>query len=413
MTEQEKAAHDALVNEFKAMIADAQKNQVNASDLEALKSKLSEFEAKESVSKEEFEAVKKVASDLETIVKALKEEGSKNDKPQSSVRKALEANKAKLTALKEGSKGDAKSNEFSFKVVATMLEADNISGGNVPVEQRIAGFNTIASRRTVLFDLFTRGTASSNIISWVYQANKDGAAGGTEEGETKNQIDFDLVVASQPLVKRTAYIKVSTEMLDDIDFIESEIRNELMREVMKDLELTAYSGNGTAPALNGVYTVATTFAAGTFAGTVDNANEVDVLAVAINQILIANQPMPNYILMHPSDVTKLKLVKLSSSDKRYIDRLMIVAGTLNMDGVPILPTTLVSVGTFLMGSFDLATMYTRGDVQIEIGLDGNDFTKNLRTIIAEVRAALVVKNNDRTAFVKGTFSTAKTALETT
>lgn len=412
MTQEEKAAHDALITEFKAMIAEAQKEKVDAKDLAALKSKLEEFETKESVSKEEFEAVKKVASDLEAVVKALKEE-EKEEKTESSIKTALKANLAKLKALKDGSKGDAKANEFSFKTVGTMLESGNISGGNVPVEQRIAGLNTIASRRVLLMDLFTRGTASSNIISWVYQNAKDGAAGGTDEGASKNQIDFDLVVASQPLVKRTAYIKVSTEMLDDIDFIESEIRNELMREVMKDLESTAYSGNGTAPALNGVYTVATTFAAGTFAGTVDNANEVNVLAVAMNQILIANQPMPNYILMHPSDVTALKLVKLSTTDKRYIDRLMIVGSTLLMDGVAILPTTLVTAGTFLMGSFDLATLYTKGDIQIEIGLDGNDFTKNLRTIIAEVRAALVVKNNDRTAFVKGTFSTAKTALETT
>ena len=84
-------------------------------------------------------------------------------------------------------------------------------------------------------------------------------------------------------------------MLDDIDFIESEIRNELMRELMLDVESTAYSGNGTAPALNGIRTVATAFAAGTFAGTVDNTNSADVLRVAINQIAIANQEAPNAV----------------------------------------------------------------------------------------------------------------------
>ena len=63
-----------------------------------------------------------------------------------------------------------------------MLESTNISGGNVPVEQRLAGLNTVASRRVRLMDIMAAGTASSNIISWVYQANKDGAAGGTVEG---------------------------------------------------------------------------------------------------------------------------------------------------------------------------------------------------------------------------------------
>ncbi len=84
-----------------------------------------------------------------------------------------------------------------------------------------------------------------------------------------------------------------------------------------------------------------------------------------------------------------------------------------MDGVPIIPTTLVTAGTFLMGSFDMATLYEKGGIMVEVGLDADDFTRNLRTIRAEWRGALVTKNNDRTAFVKGTFSTAKTALETT
>ena len=93
----------------------------------------------------------------------------------------------------------------------------------------------------------------------------------------KNQIDFDLVVASETVVKRTAFIKVSDEMVDDISFMASEINNELMRELLKDVENQVYQGNGVAPNMNGIRTVATAFAAGSFAGTVDNANIVDVL----------------------------------------------------------------------------------------------------------------------------------------
>ena len=407
----EKAAHDALIAAFKTQIAEAVANKVDATVIEALKANITKLENKEVVTKEEHDALKTALIEVQNIVNAMKETGvEKND--GSSIRKALMANIDKLRALKDGGKGDAEKNQFTIKVVGTMLESVNISGGNVPVEQRIGGLNVIASRRVRLFELFTKAVASSNIISWVYQAGKEGAAGGTAEGATKNQIDFDLVVASQVLVKRTAYIKVSTEMLDDVDFIESEIKNELMREVMKDLELTSYSGNGTPPALNGVRTVATAFAAGDFALTIDNANQVDVLAVAMNQIAIADQPTATAILMHPTDVTKLKVAKVSSSDKRYVERLQMIGGSLSMDGVPIIPLTLITVGTYLVGAFDLATMYTKGDLSIEIGLDGSDFTKNLRTILAEVRAALVVKNNDRTAFVKGTFATDMAALET-
>ena len=322
------------------------------------------------------------------------------------LRTALETNKAKLSALK-----DDKNAEFTMEVkaVGTMLESANISGGNVPVEQRIPGFNIIPSRRVRLMDLVARGSATSNIISWVYQSGKEGAAGGTAEGAIKNQIDFDLVVASQTVVKRTAFIKVSTEMLDDIDFIETEINNELLRELDKDIELTAYSGNNTPPNMNGVHTTATAFSAGVFAGAVDNANNVDVIEVALNQIDIAEQEPANAVLMHPSDVTALRLIKLSATDKRYLFE----DGKSSINGVPIIKTTLVTQGTYLVGAFNMATLYSKGSIKITVGLDADDFTKNLRTILAEYRGAMVVKNNDRTAFIKGVFATDAAVLETT
>jgi hypothetical protein len=185
-----------------------------------------------------------------------------------------------------------------------------------------------------------------------------------------------------------------------------------MRLLMLDVENTAYSGNGTAPNLNGIRTVATAFAAGTFAATVDNANSADVLVVAMNQIAIANQEAPNAIMMHPSDIAALKLMKVSATDKRYVDRLLYIGMDLTLDGVPMIGSTLVTAGTYLVGNFDLSVLYQKQGVMINIGLDGNDWTKNMRTIIAEWRGALVTKNNNRTAFVKGTFSTDIAALET-
>jgi len=399
-------------DEARKALEDAVAKSASKEDIESLKTELANAQ------KEQMISLNKTLKEYGLAIEKLNKNNSERSLTSnaSSVKEALnsEENKAKLAALKGLNKGNAEQSGITFEIKAagTMLESTNISGGNVPVEQRIAGLNLIATRRVRLMDLFAKGAASSNIISWVYQANRDGSAGGTAEGDTKNQVDFDLVVASQAVVKRTAFIKVSTEMLDDIDFIQSEINNELMRLLMLDVESTSYSGNGTAPNMNGIRTVATAFAAGTFAGTVDNANEADVLTVAMNQIALANQEAPNAILMNPSDITKLKLYKVSATDRRYIDRLMFIGETLTLDGVPMIATTLVTAGTYLVGNFNMSTLYQKEAVTINMGLDGNDWTKNLRTIIAEWRGALVTKNNNRNAFVKGTFSTDIAALET-
>ena len=286
--------------------------------------------------------------------------------------------------------------------------------GQVPQAFRIAGINDVPSRTVTLLGIVSGGTIGSNLVEWVYQANKDGSAGPTAEGSAKNQIDFDLLVGSQKVEKTTAYITVTDEMLDDVDFIESAINNELTKELLKAVEAGVYSGSGVSPQMNGISTVATAFAAAPFANAIDNANEVDVLTVAINQIMIAQEgsAIPNYILMHPSDVTALKMVKVSSTDKRYVERLAMVGGELSLDGTPIIPTTLVTQGDYLVGDFSKASVLTKQSVSIEVGYNADNFVKNYKTIRAEWRGVTFVKNNDRTAFVKGDFATDKAALET-
>lgn len=405
---------DGMTAEKKAGIY----NELNEANSEAFKTLSEKTEANE---KEIAEATKQLVAiqseQMKSLNDSLKAQGiaikkltsaEKSSMPKYDVRKSLSDNLEKLEAMKTSRSAEG----VTFKAVGTMLISSNVSGGNVPVEQRIEGLNTIASRQVRLLDVVSRGTASSNVISWVYQANKEGAAGGTAEGALKNQIDFDLVVASENVKKRTAFIKISEEMLGDIDFMASEVNNELMRELLKDVENQVYQGDGTGANLNGIKTVATAFAAGSFANAVDNANEVDVLTVAADQIAIANQDMPNYIFMHPSDITALKMVKVSSTDKRYVERLAMVAGALSLDGIPIIGSTLVAQGEYLIGNFGMATVYDRGNVSIEVGRDSDDFTKNLVTILAEWRGAVVVKTNDRTAFVTGVFATDKAALET-
>ena len=136
------------------------------------------------------------------------------------------------------------------------------------------------------------------------------------------------------------------------------------------------------------------------------------MRAAVNQILIADQPAPNAILMHPSDLTSLLFEKVDSTDKRYIMALQEIASNRTLDGIPIVTTTLVTVDDYLVGSFDMATVYQKGAPSIEVGRDSDDFTKNLVTILIEWRGAVVVKNNDRTAFVEGDFTTDAAALET-
>jgi hypothetical protein len=388
--------------ELKSLVEKGQEDNVEA--IKSLKEEMAEN------SKLQMKSLNETMKQYGLMIKKLSEQEKIDGAGVvDSVQKGLASNKESLLTIKSR---EDKTASMSFKAAGTMLISTNVSGGNVPVEQRLAGMDAIASRRIRFLDVVTRGTAESNVISWVSQINKDGAAGGTLEGNLKNQIDFDLIVVSESVKKRTVYIKVSDEMVDDISFMQAEINNELMRELLKDVENQVYQGDNVGVNLNGIKTVATPFAAGTFAGTVDNANDADVLTVAMNQIQVAEQDDANYAFVHPNTITALKLIKTSTTDRRYIDRLAMVAGQLSLDGVSLVPTTLVTDGEYLIGNFAAATVYDKGQININVGRENDDFTKNLVTILAEWRGLCLVKTNRRPAFVTGVFTVDKGLLET-
>lgn len=388
-------ASTALKTEIEGLIAEAKSAAVSDAQelITKLEGRLADLEVKEAKgNKMENETKGKSFGDL--LVKAWNDNQDK---------------------IKQVAEGNLNSVKFEVKAAGTMLQSTNIVSGDIPQTDRLAGFGAVPSRRVRLLDVMSQRGTISDKIDWVYQTNKDGAAGQTAEGDVKNQIDFDFDVASEAVKKTTAFIKVSDEMLADNPFASGAINDELRKELLKAVEAGAYNGNGAGANLRGIVTVASSFAADAeLANQVDEANEVDVLVNAALQIEIAQEgdAAPSHIFVHPSMLAKLKTTKLSSTDKRYVDRLMIVGQTLLLDGIPIIATTLVDRGDFLIGDFSKALLVQREGLRIDIGYSNDDFTRNLRTIRAEWRGAVVVPTNSRSAFVAGDFTTAKAALET-
>jgi HK97 family phage major capsid protein len=393
-------------------------------ELEARVKSLEEEKNTEAYEKLSAEVKSLKESKIESLENALKMQGvviekiksgelagSKVNAIEGTIEKALAANADNFKQIKNGR------HDFSFeldvKAVGDMTFANNLSGGDMPQAQRLEGINNIAEREARIYARIPKLTTAGNTIDWVYETLQEGAAAGTAEGSAKNQIDNNFVVTSVSLLKQTAYFKVSTEMLDDVSFMATWLRNKLIVRLFLRVDSQVLVGDGTGTNLNGIVTQATAFAAGSFALAVDSANDVDSLVVAANQIRTANHNGALTIVMHPDDVTALKLVKLTSTDKRYVERLMMVGSSLSMDGIPIIETTAMTQGDFLIGEFGKALVAEKGGIMVEVGLDGSDFVNNMRTILGEWRGEVIIENNDTTAFVTGTFATTNAALETT
>ncbi|MHC5059124.1 MAG: hypothetical protein ACYTKD_31100, partial [Planctomycetota bacterium] len=87
-------------------------------------------------------------------------------------------------------------------------------------------------------------------------------------------------------------------------------------------------------------------------------------------------------------------------------------GSTIMGDIPIIANNGVPADTFLVMDGGKPTIFDKQSIRVDVGLDGNDFTNNFVTILAEWRGAQRVKGNDVPALVTGTFTAAKAALET-
>tara|TARA_B110000902_G_scaffold98505_1_gene116517 strand:- start:1681 stop:2943 length:1263 start_codon:yes stop_codon:yes gene_type:complete len=320
----------------------------------------------------------------------------------------LKVNEEKLIAMKNG---DSKTNiRMTMKAVGDMTIGGSTTG-QLPQAERESGITRIVRRNPFILDLVNVGSITSNLWEWVQQANAEGAPAMTAEGAAKAQVDFELVLASAAVRKVTAYIKVSKEMLDDIALMESEINQELAERINLTIDAQLLSGDGTGQNLTGILANAVAFVPGSFA--TGQGNEVvapinaDVLRVAINQISIALF-QPNYIVMHPSDVTAMDLAK--SVDGHYVLPPFSTSANTIVKGIPIIANTGVTEGDYLVGDFSKAGVRFREGLTFDVGYENDDFTKNFVTILAEARLVQRVKSNHYPAFVKGDFATDKAAI---
>lgn len=373
----------------------------------------------ESVSKAELIEVLSQVKDLETKgqevskLKASVEEltlqvldlatkGDTNNVPES-IGTLLNEKAEELKAMKERSGASV---QIQLKAVGTMALSTNITG-QIPQADREAGITRIVRRNPFILELVNVGTIMSNVWEWVEQKNVEGGSAMTAEGALKSQTDFDLVVASANVKKVTAYIKVTKEMLDDVELMRSEIDQELTELINLKIDEQLLNGSGATVNLTGIVTNATAYSAGAFALAIPTPTNYDVLATAINQVRV-NLFEPTYIVLHPTDVTRMKLSK--GNDGHYIlPPFTSVDGT-TVEGIRVVANVGVAIDKFLVGDFTKSGVRFKEGLTINVGYENDDFTKNLVTILAEARLVQRVKSNHYGAFVYGDFSDAITAL---
>lgn len=315
---------------------------------------------------------------------------------------------------------------FELKNAVT-VGVDNTVGAVGSASHFLATFNTgiispIRQRITSYLNRVSVGALSINkpYGMWVEELDEQGTPIFIGEGDAKTQISVRYEEREKKAKKIAVYSKVTTEMLKYLPQFVSFLQNNMMRRVDVATEQQLINGNDTGDNLAGVLGYASAYTGGDMAGTVDatTITDWDVILGLISQAEKANG-IVNGIYIKGGKLDAMLANK--TTDGQYILPAGVTVnaqGQVNAWGVPLIKTqaTLTYGGStfdFFGGDLSVINVGFTGNMTIQVGLDGNDFTNNKKTILVEQELVQFVSANDTPVLVKGDFASAKTLLSAT
>jgi HK97 family phage major capsid protein len=359
-------------------------------------------------------------------LKSLTEKSAEIEKAIAKFEGRLEAMSEKAVATREIAPktiGQAvrKSLKDNHKAIVTAMEKGETINLDVKTDTTITGDYTGDVALSVLDPMVDRikrpirrvqeianvGTTTSKYVVYIQQTTASTSSFILEAGaKAQGQVQYQEV--SVEVKKVAATLKVSKEMLTDLAFMQSEVNYDLMESVEQSIDDALLNGNGIGANLDGVIAQSTAWSAGTFAGTITNANVSDVIRVGKAQIEASNFT-PTHVILNPEDVAKIQLTKTAQGEYTY-PIFMDQTGAMNLAGMVVVSSANMTADNFVIGDFSRFNVRYREALNMSIGYVNDDFQRNMVTILCEARLVSYIKANDQAGFVTGDFTTAIAAL---
>lgn len=276
------------------------------------------------------------------------------------------------------------------------------SGGGLVGADRRPEIIMPPERRLTIRDLIAPGTTDSNAIEYVRETGFTNNAAAVAEGGAKPYSDLVFELVNAPVRTLAHLFKASRQILDDSSALQSYIDARARYGLLTVEEQQLLYGNGTGANLQGLMTLAETYAA-PGGIVVTGEQRIDRLRLALLQAELSEFPADG-IVLNPIDWAAIELTK--DGEGRYIVGQPQEGTAARLWNRPVVATQAMQQDEFLTGAFRLgAQIFDRMDVEILISTENDkDFENNMVTIRAEERLAFAVYRPE--AFVTGALTVA-------
>jgi HK97 family phage major capsid protein len=294
---------------------------------------------------------------------------------------------------------------WSRMLQKTLLFSGTGSSGALVQNDVQAGALSILQREINVLDLIPRLTTESDTIEWVQETTFTNNAAMVAEatattGTTGVKPESALAYSTQTTPVRTLahWIPVTNKTLSDAPQIRGIINSRLLLGLQLALETQIVSGDGTGENFLGILN------AGINVQALGTDNVLDAIFKARTLVRVTGKARPTAVVMHPTNWQAARLARENSATGTLGGYLMgppSMVGANTLWGLPVVESEAISVGTALVGDFNMGcTLFDREQAVVRVGFVNDQFIRNMQTLLAELRAAFITWRP--TAFTKVT-----------
>jgi HK97 family phage major capsid protein len=283
---------------------------------------------------------------------------------------------------------------------ALLRAGSSTSGGGFVLEDHQPGYLDILQREINVLDLLPRSPTTSDTIEYVREDTFTNSAAFVAEatgftattlGGTGVKPESALAYSTQtsPVKTMAHWVPVTNRMLADAPAIRGIIDGRLLLGLTLVLETQVVSGDGSGENLTGILNTA-----GIGAVSKGSDSIADALFKGRTYIRNTGHGRPSAYLVNPTDWQTVRLSRESAATATpgtYLFGPPSQAGATTLWGMPVVESEAVPAGKAIIADWSQAmTMFDREQGNVRVGTIGDQFIRNIQTILAELRVAFVV-----------------------
>lgn len=286
--------------------------------------------------------------------------------------------------------------DWAFRLQTKDLLYGGTGVGDIAVNDRRPGLIDIAQRPIVVLDLIPRQQTGSDTVEYVREDTFTNAAAFTAEATattgtdgTKPESALAYSVQTGAVKTLAHWIPVTNKMLADVAQTRGMINGRLLVGLNLALETQVVAGDGTGENFTGLLNTAGILIQGK-----GSDSALDAIFKARTQVRVTGNGTPGAVVLHPNDWEAIRLSRESAATATPGTYLMgppSQVGATTVWGIPVTESQAITENTGLIGDFQMGcALYDREQAAIRVGTINDQFTRNIQTILAELRAAFVV-----------------------